>query len=76
MNEPPFDLNFMPVECSQLHSAPVAIETCPLCQAAPFRPFLRGLVQRWPRKWWIGPRRDYCALICWECKEIVGYESP
>jgi hypothetical protein len=50
------------------------IECCPKCKATPFMPFLRGQVQRHPRRWLVGPRRPYCALICWECKEIVGYE--
>jgi hypothetical protein len=74
----------MPIECSTLEGQPVPFLTCPNC-GAPFRPFLRGMVQRgvfsggllcW--SWWKAlfkrERWPYCALICWECKEIVGYE--
>ena len=69
----------MPWEYGALVDAPVPLATCPKCGAQPFDPFLRGTVQRserpWWRPWW-GPTRPYCALICWKCKEIVGYESP
>ena len=63
----------MPVEYLLLKNAPVPLVTCPKC-GAPFEPFLRGLVQRSARRWWFGRRRATCALICWACKEIVGYE--
>lgn len=66
----------MPVECDLLSSAPVPLARCPKCGATPFDPFMRGEVQRFRRSWWFGRKRDYCALICWQCKEIVGYESP
>lgn len=68
----------MPVECTLLDDAPVWMMNCPKC-AATFRPFLRGQVQRSPRSLFSWPpfkRRDYCALICWACKDIVGWESP
>ncbi len=66
----------MPIEVELLEHAPVPITKCPLCGAEPFDPFMRGQVQRWPRPWWKfwGKTRPYCALICWTCKEIVGYE--
>jgi ribosomal protein L34E len=63
----------MPIECDVLEGRPSPIKTCPKC-GADFKPFMRGQVQRWPRKWLIGPWRPYCALICSECKEIVGHE--
>ena len=76
----------MPFEYKLLRYARVPIESCPKCGARPFDPFLRGQVHRGPIRqicielW----RRlhgncepvGYCALICWTCKEIVGYESP
>ncbi len=63
----------MPKEVLELWDAPQPFVRCPKCDA-PFEAFLRGEVQRWPRKWLVGPRRPYCALICRACKEIVGYE--
>jgi hypothetical protein len=66
----------MPIECRLLEGQPVPIRRCPFCGAHPFVPFLRGMVQRPKRKWLFGPRRDYCALICSGCKEIVCYERP
>lgn len=50
------------------------IEKCPKCGAEPFDPFLRGQVQRRKFKWFLWDPWPYCALICWNCKEIVGYE--
>lgn len=55
-------------------SPPPTFDDCPKCGER-FRPFLRGLVGRRSRKWWFfGPRRPSLALICWACKEIVGWE--
>ena len=70
----------MQIEAMELKDAPRPIDVCPKCDA-PFDPFMRGQVQRWPWPWWklwlpIGKPRPYCALICWHCKEIVGYEKP
>lgn len=54
--------------------------SCPHCGARPFEPFLRGQVGRsaWPWWAWLLPlerwRRPSLALICWACKDIVGYE--
>lgn len=39
-------------------------------------PFLRGVVQRRRWKFFFFGAWDYCALICSQCKEIVGHESP
>jgi len=63
----------MPVECVLLDGAPSSVDICPVCGADPFDHFLRGQVQsRWRRLF----RRPYCAVICWSCKEVVGWESP
>lgn len=44
---------------------------CPRCSAAPFSPFLRGRVySAW--RWFF--RRPSWALICWACKDVVGWE--
>ena len=67
-----------PIEYAQLREAAVTLGRCPRADCdEPFYPFMRGMVQRNPRPWWLfGRRRDYCALICRECKCIVGWESP
>jgi len=64
----------MPAEYLILKDAPSPIASCPKCGEKPFRPFMRGQVQRWPFRWLFWGRRAYCALICWKCKDIVGYE--
>jgi hypothetical protein len=52
--------------------APVPINRCPKCGAAPFRPFLRGQF----KSIWRTIRRRACwALICSNCEQIVGYEE-
>lgn len=76
----------MPQEHEQLKGYYTPIQTCPKCKGGingratremGDYPFMRGLVQRWSRVWWAPwRRRDYCALICPHCKEIVGWESP
>jgi hypothetical protein len=67
----------MPIECSILDKQPEPIKTCPKCGCTPFETFMRGMIQRRKRKWWLfGERWPYCAVICWGCKEIVGYEQP
>lgn len=67
----------MPSEYLLLKNKPVPFAFCPRCGDAPFEPFLRGQVQRFKRKWLgFGPPQDYCALICYKCKNVVGYESP
>lgn len=66
----------MPMEAMWLQGAPLPFDRCPKCGCL-FEPFLRGQVQRLPvRWWWPFKLRDYCALICRSCKEIVGYERP
>lgn len=71
----------MPVEALILASRRPPLERCPECGDKPFRPFLRGQVQRSPWTWktlWlpIGKPRPYSCLICWGCKKIVGFEEP
>jgi hypothetical protein len=67
----------MPIEASLLSVEPEPFDACPECGHMPFRSFLRGMIQRSRRPWFgFGKPRDYCAVICSECKEIVGYESP
>jgi hypothetical protein len=69
----------MPVEALLLDALPAPLASCPKCGDAPLRPFMRGQVQRSAYSWrtlWlpIGGPRPYCAVICWGCKEIIGYE--
>ena len=61
----------MPIEAIVSEVLPVPFDQCPKCRRA-FEPFLRGQVVRFD--WW-GLRKRIWALICYDCKEIVGYES-
>lgn len=63
----------MPVEYETLRYRPVPMDRCPGCGLKPFKPFLRGQVHSYWRKFF---RRPYCALICLRCKQIVGHEKP
>jgi hypothetical protein len=65
----------MPMETTLLISKPFGIDYCPKCHS-PFTAFLRGQVQRTPRFLGFLWKRDYCALICYACKAIVGWEHP
>lgn len=65
----------MPIEYLQLKDKPQPFQHCPKCHR-PFIEFLRGMVQRSKRWLCFGPKRDYCAVICYNCKQIVGWESP
>lgn len=65
----------MPIECTQLDAERCKLKQCPKCGAG-FNPFMRGQVQRSKRFLWVLWPRDYCALICHACKEVVGWESP
>ena len=62
----------MPKEFTILRSDPYAAEKCPKC-GEPFPEFMRGMVQSGWRKW-LGMK--YCAVICHNCKEIIGWEKP
>ena len=67
----------MPIEYILLKNRKSPFQECPLCEAEPFTPFMRGMVQRHQRRWWgLGAPQAYCAVICSNCKEIVGYEKP
>ncbi len=65
----------MPTEPALLSQQSYALEQCPNC-SEPFPEFMRGLVQRSKRFLGFLWRRDYCAVICHKCKDIVGWESP
>jgi hypothetical protein len=62
----------MPIEYVLLNDLPEPLPHCPAC-GAPFRSLMRGMVQNWWRRL---TRQPYCAVICFECKQIVGYEKP
>jgi hypothetical protein len=69
----------MPIEVLLLAGKEAPLDECPNCGDKPFRPFLRGQVQRSSlietiRAWWQKRKPRYCAVICWECKDIVGWE--
>jgi hypothetical protein len=66
----------MPIEAVFLEHEQEYYMVCPSCGSAPFRGIFRGLVQRSKRRWGIGRKRSYCAVICDACKNIVGYETP
>jgi hypothetical protein len=65
----------MPTETEILDLYPYPVEACPACQR-PFAPFLRGQVQRAKRFLGFLWQRPYCAVICYHCKAIVGWEQP
>ena len=65
----------MPIESKILKSYPYAIEICPKCGTR-FPEFMRGQVQRSKKFLWILWKRKYCAVICHNCKNIIGYEKP
>jgi hypothetical protein len=72
----------MPLEAIALQMQPSPFDICPRCGARPCTPFMRGQVQRsrlslagvlaflCVRPW------DYCAVICADCKKLVGWERP
>ena len=65
----------MPIEYTLLKNQPYAREICPKCNER-FPEFMRGQVQRSKRFLGFLWKRDYCAIICHACKEIIGWESP
>ena len=62
----------MPIEYKLLKNEPYAMEKCPKCNQQ-FPEFMRGMVQSGWRKIL---RLPYCAVICHNCKEIIGWEKP
>jgi hypothetical protein len=83
MSQGPEGRRLMPLEAIALLMQDPKFATCPKCGAAPFTPFMRGQVQR--SRWWsragivalvTGQPWDYCAVICGDCKELVGWERP
>lgn len=73
----------MPMECFILKDKPTTIVRCPACNVYPFEPFMRGQVQKGWLEWVVELIRSrlsdrppcYCAVICSDCKEIVGWEN-
>jgi hypothetical protein len=65
----------MPIEAITSQAMPASLQRCPHCNAAPFEPFLRGMVTRTFWLPWTWKRRDIWAVICRGCKGIVGYEA-
>ena len=62
-----------------LRGDPFKFEKCPKCGSKPFKQdeFKRGQIQRPKKKYWgFGSKQDYCSIICDDCEDIVGYESP
>lgn len=73
----------MPIEAGALTMQEPPFQKCPQCGAEPFTPFMRG--QLWRCWWWSwagwkatvwGRPFDYCAVICADCKNVVGWERP
>jgi formate dehydrogenase maturation protein FdhE len=64
----------MPFEYSMLRDRSEHLLVCPNCQAEPFESFCRGGVHRRKYRWLFFGEWPYSAVICRECKEIVGYE--
>lgn len=62
----------MPLEYDLLKREPYALEQCPKCGQM-FPEFMRGIVQS-PLRKFIGMK--YCAVICHNCKEVIGWERP
>lgn len=65
----------MPVEYTLLKDRPRpdGMGKCPKCSWGHVQPFMRGMVQSsWRRLFGLG----YCAVICDNCKEIIGWERP
>lgn len=65
--------NNIPKEYTMLKGAPEVFEQCPRCKVKPFVSMLRGMVCKHQV---FGLRKNYCAVICESCHEIVGYEDP
>lgn len=66
----------MPNELIEFMSLPESFDKCPKCGVDPFTGYMRGLVKRRKRDWLGRKRRKVWAVICWSCKEIVGWEDP
>lgn len=70
----------MPIEVLTRGHEPAPLARCPKCGAEPFEPFMRFMVARDMYSLWravlalFGRTRPAFAVICRECKEIVGYE--
>jgi hypothetical protein len=56
-----------------LNSLVESYHQCPNCGHEPFESFMRGLIVRFA---WFGFRKKIWAVICYKCKDIVGWEDP
>lgn len=65
----------MPLECAILEGSPQPRSICPYCGDYPFEALERGYYQR-EKLDEHGKRQHYCLVICSECNQLVGYESP
>jgi len=73
----------MPIEHYRLSCQQEAFNSCPNCGEKPFVSFMRGSVQKTGlallyeklMAWYQKREPRYCAVICDECKDIVGHES-
>jgi hypothetical protein len=78
----------MPIEAALLRHEPEVFLSCPKCGNVPFRSLMRGQVQRTfltepisytlalLRSAWTWTPFPYCAVICCDCGDIVGWEAP
>jgi hypothetical protein len=64
----------MPIEAAALKDWPHPDVKCPSCGKS-LLPFMRGQVQR-QKKSLMGKKQPYCAIICANCKDLIGYEDP
>lgn len=64
----------MPIEVVTRAGEPAIFEKCPNCGAEPFEPFLRFQVARRVYKYFVFGKWPFFAVICRDCKDIVGYE--
>lgn len=62
----------MPSEVEMLRGYPYAREKCRKCGTL-FPEFMRGEVQSAIRRF-LG--MAYCAIICHQCKRVIGWEKP
>lgn len=66
----------MPQESRDLYDLAGPFDVCPECFTVILEPFIRGTVQRSKRFLGFLWKRDYCAVICPDCKRVIGWESP
>lgn len=57
--------------CTCRQNSETSLVRCPNCQGEPFDQFTMRVYSPWRRA--LG--RPDMAIICWRCKEIVGYQT-